>query len=232
MEFMLLFAMEDRGERNDAACRVEMGKLAQELAREGKLRRGFPLAPAAEAASVRVQAGKPFVTNGPFAETKEHLGGAWVIDVPDRAAALEIARRIPHARRGTVEVHRLRVRYSFLDEGVGKPFLLAFREDADLRDPDGSKMRAMIAHGRRLDRQGVLIETAPLAKDPPPARVTARGQKLLVTDGPFAETKDVVGGYSIVRAADRAAAIELAKHYPAATWGPVEVREILFFDET
>ena len=92
-------------------------------------------------------------------------------------------------------------------------------------------MRAMVAHGRMLDGQGVLIETAPLAKDPPAARVTARDQKVLVTDGPFAETKDVVGGYSIVRAPDRAAAVEIAKRYPAATWGPVEVREILFFDD-
>ncbi len=228
---MLLFSMEERPERYDPACMTEMGKFAQELAREGKLRRGFPLAPTAEGARVRVRAGKPLVTDGPFAETKEQLGGVWVIDVPDRAAALEIARRIPHARRGTVEVHRLRVRYSFLDAGEGKPFLLAFREGPDLRDPDGSKMRAMIAHGRMLDGQGVLIETAPLAKDPPAARVTARDQKVLVTDGPFAETKDVVGGYSIVRAPDHAAAVEIAKRYPAATWGPVEVREILFFDD-
>jgi hypothetical protein len=61
--------------------------------------------------------------------------------------------------------------------------------------------------------------------------VTARNQKVLVTDGPFAETKDVVGCYSIVRAADRAAAVEMAKRYPAASWGAVEVREILFFDD-
>ena len=228
---MLLFSIDERPERSDPNCMAEMGKFAQELAREGKLRRGFPLARTTDAAIVRVEGGKPFVTDGPFAETKEHLGGAWVIDVPDRAAALEIARRIPHARRATVEVYRLRVRYSFLDGGEGKPFLLAFRESPDLRDPDGSKMRAMIAYGRMLDGQGVLIETAPLAKDPPAARVTARDQRVLVTDGPFAETKDVVGGYSIVRAADRAAAVELAKRYPAASWGEVEVREILFFDD-
>jgi len=53
---------------------------------------------------------------------------------------------------------------------------------------------------------------------------------MFVTDGPFAETKDAIGGYSLVRATGRAAAIELAKRYPHARWGPVEVREILFFD--
>jgi len=52
-----------------------------------------------------------------------------------------------------------------------------------------------------------------------------------VTDGPFAESKEGVGGYSVVRVAGRTEAIELAKRYPHARWGPVEVREILFFDE-
>ena len=94
-----------------------------------------------------------------------------------------------------------------------------------LTDPDGAKMREMIAYGEELEREGKLFETAPLAQDPPPARIETRGGKTLVTDGPFAETKDVVGGYSLVRAASRAEAIEIAKRYPHAKWGPVEVRE-------
>ena len=231
MEFMLLFTQEARLMRSDQAGCAEMKKFAEELAREGKLRRGAPLGPLSGAATVSLRDGKAFVTDGPFAETKEHLAGFWVIDVPDRAAALEIALRIPHARHGAIEVSRVRVRYSFLDAGQGRPFLLAFRQDPGLRDPVGSKMREMIAHGRELDREGVLIETAPLAGDPPPARVAAREHKVLVTDGPFAETKDVVGGYSLVRAADRAQAIEMAKRYPAARWGDVEVREIIYFDD-
>jgi hypothetical protein len=51
-----------------------------------------------------------------------------------------------------------------------------------------------------------------------------------VTDGPFAEAKEAVGGYSIVYAADRAEAVEIAKRSFHARWGPVEVREILYFD--
>jgi hypothetical protein len=230
VEFMLLFSM-DPGARSDPSCFAEMKKVAAELAREGKLRRGAPLGPASAAALVSVREGKSFVTDGPFVETKEHLGGFWVIDVPDRAAALEIARGIPHARNGTVEVARLRVRYSFLDAGEGRPFLLAFRQEPGLRDPVGAKMREMVAHGRALDLEGRLIETAPLADDPPRARVATHDRKIIVTDGPFAETKDVVGGYSLVRAAERAEAIELAKRYPAARWGDVEVREIIYFDD-
>jgi hypothetical protein len=51
-----------------------------------------------------------------------------------------------------------------------------------------------------------------------------------VTDGPFAESKEVVAGFWILEAASRDEAIEIAKRYPHARWGPVEVRELLFLD--
>jgi hypothetical protein len=84
--------------------------------------------------------------------------------------------------------------------------------------------------GAPAEIAATLLETAPLAVDPPPARVEGRVGKTLVTDGPFAEAKEAIGGYSLVRVEGRAAAIELAKRYPHARWGPVEVREILSFD--
>ena len=66
---------------------------------------GAQLQPVATARSVRVNGGKPIVTDGPFAETKEVLGGFYVIDAGSQAEAEEIAARIPSARMGgTVEV--------------------------------------------------------------------------------------------------------------------------------
>jgi hypothetical protein len=56
------------------------------------------------ATSVRVRNGERFVTDGPFAETHEQLGGYFLIDAPDLDAAITIAARIPNARRGTVEI--------------------------------------------------------------------------------------------------------------------------------
>jgi len=56
------------------------------------------------ATSVRVRAGKTSITDGPFAETKEHLGGFYLIDVPDLDRALELAAMIPCARTGTIEI--------------------------------------------------------------------------------------------------------------------------------
>ena len=63
-----------------------------------------PLQPAGTAAIVRVREGKPFVTDGPFAETREQIAGYFLINAKDREEAISIAARIPCARIGTVEV--------------------------------------------------------------------------------------------------------------------------------
>src|SRR5262245_22733671 len=230
MEFLLLFTERKIGATPEPGGFAEMKQVAGELAKEGALRRGAPLAPGAEGASVRVRGGKPFVSDGPFAESKEVLGGFWIVEAASREAAIEIARRTPHARYGTVEVHALRFRDAVVDPEKGTPFLFAFRREPGLTDPDGSKLREMLEFGDSLKGERRFLETAPLASDPPPARIEVRGGRALVTDGPFVETKEAVGGYAVVRVTDRAAAIELAKSYPHARWGTVEVREILFFD--
>ena len=209
-----------------------MHELANQLASRKILKRGAPLVDEKLAARVRVRDGKATVTDGPFAETKEFLGGFWIVDVADRDAAIEIAHRAPHAQYGSIEVHPVLWRQAVPDSGEGTPFLFAFHHEPGLTDPDGSKMRKMLAFTEELKSDGRFIETAPLARDPVPARVETRSGKIIVTDGPFAETKEGVGGYALVRAADRDAAIEIAKRYPHATWGSVEVREIIFFDRT
>jgi hypothetical protein len=63
-----------------------------------------PLQPAATAAIVRVREGKPFVTDGPFIETREQIAGYFLIQTKDREEAIGIAARVPGARIGTVEV--------------------------------------------------------------------------------------------------------------------------------
>ena len=233
MEFMLLFIDRERTPGGEPAGLADLSSFAAELASQGRLARAAPLGPAASGARVRVRDGTPLVTDGPFAESKEALGGFWILEAESRDAAIEIARRAfergeprPEARSGAIEVHAVRGRYTFPHAEEGTPFLHVFRMEPGHSDPDGAKGREMIADGEALVRDGRLVETAHLAGDPPPARIESRRGKTLVTDGPFAETKDVVGGYSLVRAAGRAEAIELAKRCPHAKWGPVEVRQI------
>ena len=229
MEFMLLFNEPERITTPDSEAMAVMGRFAKELARAKKLRRGFPLAGAAEAATVRVRDGQPVVKDGPFAETKEQIAGVWIIDAADRAEVLEIARRIPHVSHGPIEVHALGGRYGAADSEKGTPFILVFRlEPGHVFDP--AKGREMMEFGTALQNDGTQFETGHLSGNPRPARLEPRSGKTFVTDGPFAETKEAVGGYSLIRVPSRAAAIEIAKRYPHAKWGAVEVREVLFFD--
>jgi len=82
--------------------------LSQELIARGQYLGGFPLHPSSSATCVRVRDGKRVVTDGPFAETREQLGGYMIIDVRDLDEALAIAARIPLARTSTVEVRPIR----------------------------------------------------------------------------------------------------------------------------
>lgn len=79
-------------------------KFTQEVKDSGHYVGGNPLKPVATATTVRVREGKRVVTDGPFAETKEQLGGYYLVEAKDLDEAISIAARIPGARRGSVEV--------------------------------------------------------------------------------------------------------------------------------
>lgn len=106
MKYMLLIYHEehalDEDEREE--CYVESTQLAHQLKANGQFLAASPLQPASMATSVRVREGKRFVTDGPFAETREQLGGYFLVDAKDLDEAIAIAERIPMARKGTVEV--------------------------------------------------------------------------------------------------------------------------------
>lgn len=106
MKYMLLIylAGDAMNEAEREACYKESMQLAHDLAASGHFLAANPLHPTSTAASVRVRGGKPIVTDGPFAETHEHLGGYFLIDAPNLDEALRIAARIPGARYGTVEI--------------------------------------------------------------------------------------------------------------------------------
>jgi hypothetical protein len=86
------------------SCYVESTELTQELNSRGQHLAANPLESVATATSVRVRGGKTVVTDGPFAETREQLGGYFLVDAKDLNEAIAIAGRIPAARKGTVEV--------------------------------------------------------------------------------------------------------------------------------
>ena len=82
--------------------------LSEELTARGQYLGGSPLYPSSSATSVRVRDGKRLVTDGPFAETREQLGGYMLVDVKGLDEAIEIAARMPLARTSTIEIRPVR----------------------------------------------------------------------------------------------------------------------------
>ena len=106
MKYMMLIYMEPNA-MTDAErehCYVESTQLTHELNARGQYLAANPLHPTATATTVRIREGKQLVTDGPFMETREQLGGYFLIDAKNLDEAIGIAARIPGARKGTVEI--------------------------------------------------------------------------------------------------------------------------------
>jgi len=106
MRYMLLvYTPEDAWTTEEwQACVATSTKLCGELAEKGQFVDASPLHPVATATSIRIREGKRLISDGPFAETSEQLGGYFLIDVPNLDDAMAIAARLPGAERGTVEI--------------------------------------------------------------------------------------------------------------------------------
>ena len=106
MKYMLLVYADEQvltpAERED--CYVKSAKLAQDIHSSGNFLAAAPLHLTATATSVRVRDDRRLVTDGPFAETREQLGGYYLIDAGNLDEAIAIAERIPAAKWGTIEV--------------------------------------------------------------------------------------------------------------------------------
>lgn len=109
MKYLLLIYSAEQGEMDptseaSAAMFAEYSKFSQEVMDAKKFVGGEALMPVATATSVRVREGKTLTTDGPFAETKEQLGGYYLLDCANLDEALAYAAKIPGARWGTIEV--------------------------------------------------------------------------------------------------------------------------------
>src|SRR4030095_6979886 len=109
MKFILLIHGSEEGEarRTEAEMKQILGghmKVAQDLRASGKMVPAERLRPQAEATRVRTKAGQPQLTDGPFAETKEVIGGFYLIDCASRAESIEWAKKLPLREEGFIEV--------------------------------------------------------------------------------------------------------------------------------
>jgi len=109
MKYMLLIYHDEQNwttqsEAEHQQIYGEYRDLIQQLQAKGQYLAGDQLQPATTASSVRVRDGKPLVTDGPFAETREQIGGFFMVEAEDIAEAARIAAQIPSARTGAIEI--------------------------------------------------------------------------------------------------------------------------------
>lgn len=106
MQYMLLIYLDENAlsESERAQCYQDSAAYAMRLHDKGRCLQAAPLYPTAMATSVRIREGRRTVTDGPFAETREQLGGFFLIEAENLDQAIEIAGEIPAGRWGTVEI--------------------------------------------------------------------------------------------------------------------------------
>jgi hypothetical protein len=192
---------------------------------------GEALQPVATARTVRHgDGGEPLVTEGPYAETTEALAGFYVLEADTLDDAIALAREIPSARNGWVAVRPLVMWQA--DPGTATPgprhLALIYGKEAPGDQPGTPEWDAGAAeHGRFAEAAGQAI-VAGGAVHPIDTTTTVRVRdgELLVTDGPFSETAEVVGGLYLLAAPDDEAAVALAAQIPVGPGGAVEVRPV------
>jgi hypothetical protein len=106
MKYMLLVYLGENAmtESEREQCYVDSTQLCHDLVSKGQFLDASPLQPVSTATSVRVREGKRLVTDGPYAETCEQLGGFYMVEAQNLDEAIGIASRIPGAKKGTIEV--------------------------------------------------------------------------------------------------------------------------------
>jgi hypothetical protein len=114
MQYLLLIYNEETKTRNatpgdQAQMMKDYGDFTADIVKSGHMKAGDALQPTSTATTVRVRDGKTLTTDGPFAETREQLGGYYLIEGKDLDEAIKIAARIPGARTGSIEVRPVMV---------------------------------------------------------------------------------------------------------------------------
>jgi hypothetical protein len=188
------------------------------------------------AATVSVRDGETLISDGPFAESKEFVVGFDVIDCDDLDVAVQVAGDHPVASFGAVEVRpfasALELSPAALQWGSTEPtdsWALFFCVDGI---PASDEVEASIRDDGRawadsLSERGSLVFGHALAGADAATTVRVDGEQTLLTDGPFVEAKEFIGGVAVLSGLTREQAIEAAATHPLASQHRVEVRRFM-----
>jgi len=192
---------------------------------------------------LRWKGGKVLVTDGPFAETKEQLGGFFVFEARDMSHAVELMSKHTGIRHGPMElrpadeqvnalVAQRQPRFEKRTSGNTRRFIcLGYADETAWNGMSKSEQAAMIEEGLAYDdelrRKGHTVTPGDALQSARTAKTLRwKGGKVVVTDGPFAETKEQLGGFGVIEATDINHAIQLLSTHPCVRHGPVEIRPV------
>lgn len=190
---------------------------------------GAALYPSGTALTVRRADGRMLVSDGPFAEQAEVVGGFYVFDAADLDAVIELARQLPTAEDGAVEVRPMVMWSGHADPGPDWWLALLWEAPDAVIEPGTDAWDEAVAEHQRFGEKYAEAIRGGGALHPPVAATTVRVRdgKLLLTDGPYPEFAEVVDGLYLFTAPDRAAAAEIAAQIPLGERGYTEVRPIV-----
>lgn len=197
------------------------------------------LSPPGSATTVRVRDSRWLAAVGPVSRDDDAVRAYCLIEVEDGESAVAVARRLQAATRGAIEVREVQTLEGLPREKMGaeripngsSKFIFLCHDDEGAWERAGPEalrdaMREAVALTHRLDARGMFLGASPLQPSATAATVRARDRRPLLTSGPYAETREVLGGYYLILAADQEQAVGFAAQHPGARLGAVEVRAV------
>ena len=231
MKFMLLVCSDGETEPKDIeVLQSQTPGWVDEMDSSGVRLLGGPLQDPGAAVTVRVRDGETLITDGPFVETKEWVAGFDLLECADIDQAVEVAAKHPVSWFHSIEVRpldgdRLGAPPLIEDQGRMKFMFMVIGNDQPYSDAEAAVFEAglppLIAEHKRRNSWllGHSLQGPETAK-----MVRVRDGETLVSDGPFAETKEFIAGFDVLSCETREAAIEIAAIHPVAAIRMIEIR--------
>ena len=207
----------------------------EEMSRRGVWLLGRELDYPHKAATVRVREGETLVSDGPFAETKEVVGGFDVLDCADLDEAIEVESKSPVAKFHPFEIRPFpegvrmgpgAAAFGKQDDSAGIPYLLTvWVSEAPATQLDDAELaRAWKDWRRELEERGAFVLGGRLGDPETATTLRFRDGQVQLADGPFLEIEEFIAAIDVVSCADRQQAIAFAAAHPLAQDHAIEVR--------
>jgi hypothetical protein len=236
VRYMLIHAADaDLAAQWDDTARAAFSSWLEETIRTGVNLQGSRLRPTSDATTVKIRDGELLITDGPYAETREQVAGYDLLECASLDEALRRAAAHPSSWVGAIEVRALPERAPAAPlpapvKGRARYLMLVCTDRAV--DPKESERTDPVEPWvTETDGKGTRLYGSELLPPESARTVRVRDGRAMVTDGPFAETKEQIAGFDVLECADLDEAIEIAGRHPMARLGLLEVRPFWPMDE-